>query len=335
MVRPLVTVVALLSWTSCVCSGPTPGGGGSGGATGASGASDEGPWPDTHPLLPDTTAKAYGSGFGWVGGLTAQPDGTVFFGDTRGLKVHRVDLKGDTTQHYGDSGAAAGLAFDAQGRLYAAEEHSRRVTRRQGDKIDVLAEAWAGERLNGPKDVAVDAKGGVYFTDPAFPRPGKGEMNAETEGLYYIPATGPMRRLDDDLGRPTGLALTRDGKTLYVADLADAVLYRYDVQADGGVTGRSAFKAGLKRVDDVALDAQGNVWIASVGGLRTFTKDGKKVGRVTLKRKPSSLAFGGADGKMLFVTLGVAGVRSFSTTVAGAAFATEAPPAAVDDAAAR
>ena len=67
------------------------------------------------------------------------------------------------------SGLANGLAVDSEGRLLAAEQRSRSVTRTESDgRVIRVADEFEGARLNRPNDIVVRSDGTIYFTDPLF-----------------------------------------------------------------------------------------------------------------------------------------------------------------------
>ena len=85
----------------------------------------------------------------------------------------------------------------------------------------------------------VDAKGGVYFTDPG-PRPVVAGRKAYVYYLAWRAAKEP-RIIDDGITRPNGLTLTSNGKTLIVDDTVGETVFAFDVQADGSVKNKRAF----------------------------------------------------------------------------------------------
>jgi gluconolactonase len=84
----------------------------------------------------------------------------------------------------------------------------------------------------------LDAKGGIYTTDPG-PRP---VVPGRIAYVYYLPAGAKQPVvIDDQIARPNGLTLTRDGKTLIVDDTLGPTVYAYDVQPDGSVKNKRMF----------------------------------------------------------------------------------------------
>src|SRR5258708_8024122 len=97
-----------------------------------------------------------------------------------------------------------------------------------------------GFRLFQPNDLIVDAKGGIYFTDPG-PRPVVPGLKVY---VYYIPpgANQPIT-IDDSVPRPNGITISPDGRTLYVDNTVATTGYPYAIQADGTVNNKLAFAA--------------------------------------------------------------------------------------------
>src|SRR5437773_1652660 len=83
--------------------------------------------------------------------------------------------------------------------------------------------------------------GGLFFTDPYYPRPywkrGPKEMD---ECVYYLaPDRKAPVRIISDLKQPNGIIGTPNGKTLYVADIGASRTYRYRIHHDGSVTAKT------------------------------------------------------------------------------------------------
>ena len=83
----------------------------------------------------------------------------------------------------------------------------------------MLTERYEGKRYNSPNDVVVDPQGRIWFTDPLY-APDRSIMEHEHEAVYRIDTDGKVTRVitQPAIGRPNGLAITPDGKTLYVID---------------------------------------------------------------------------------------------------------------------
>ena len=98
-------------------------------------------------------------------------DGTgLLFTDIANSRVMRYDeFSGNTTVFREGTNEANGLMLDEDGLLYACEGGGRRVVRYEPDgQVAVLADRFEGRRLNSPNDLAIDARGRVWFTDPRY-----------------------------------------------------------------------------------------------------------------------------------------------------------------------
>lgn len=201
-----------------------------------------------------------------------------------------------------DSGGAMGNAYDAQGRLYTCETHARRVVRTdKNGRVEVIADKWEGKRLNSPNDVVVRRDGHVWFTDPAF-GPAKERRELDFYGVFHVPPHGSMEVIAKPSGRPNGIALSPDGKTLYVANSDERNVRAFDIARNGVASNERVLISGIEGVPDgVKVDAAGNLYVAAKK-LYVYRPDGTPVGPVEFDETPSNCAFGGPDGDVLFVT---------------------------------
>jgi gluconolactonase len=201
-----------------------------------------------------------------------------------------------------DANGPAGNAFDAQGRLYTCETRTRRVTRtdRTG-KIEVLADKWDGKRLNAPNGIVVAKNGSVYFTDPAF---GAQTDHRELDfyGIYHIPVKGPMTLVAKYTTRPHGIALSPNGRTLYVANADDHNVRAFDLDKNGEASNERVLISKIDGVPNgIAVDDKGVVYVVGKG-LATYTPDGKRLRNLDVTDRSSACTFGEADMKSLFLT---------------------------------
>jgi len=200
-----------------------------------------------------------------------------------------------------DAHGPSGNAFDAEGRLYTCETRARRVTRTdKKGKIDVLAEKWEGKRLNAPNHVAVGKNGNVYFTDPAF---GGQQDHRELDfyGVYHIPPKGPMVLVARPTGRPNGIALSPNGRTLYVSNADERNVRAYDVDKNGETSNERVLISKMQGVPGgIGVDEKGNLYIAAKG-IAIYSPEGKPIHVIEMHDVISACAFGEADGKSLMI----------------------------------
>ena len=207
------------------------------------------------------------------------------------------------------AGHANGRTIDRQGRVITCEHGGRRVTRiEHGGTTTVLADSWQGKRLNSPNDVVERADGTVWFTDPSYGIDTDYEGDcAESEigGCYVfrIDPDGAVEVVADDFVRPNGLAFSADETQLYVVDTRARHIRRFDVSAEGRLTGGEVFPGSERSAyDGVRLDEDGRLWAAAEDGIHCFDPDGTLLGKLLLSETASNLTFGGPKRNVLFVT---------------------------------
>jgi gluconolactonase len=192
-----------------------------------------------------------------------------------------------------------GNTMDAQGRLYSCEYKARRVTRTdKAGKIEVLAERFEGKRFNAPNDIVVRRDGHVYFTDPLFTPLDQREL--DFYGVYHITPAGQIEAIARMTTRPNGIALSPDGRTLYVANSDERNVRAYDVDA-GGKTSNERVLATLDAgPDGMRVDVKGNLYFAA-RGVQIYSPTGKLLGKIAAPVNPRNIAFGDADMKTLYL----------------------------------
>lgn len=299
-------------------------------------------------LLAPEAKVTVAAGVCFLEGPAVDAAGNVFFSDISGNRILKMDAQGAVTTFRADSGRTNGNTFDAQGRLISCEGAEngpggrRRIVRTDvaTGQVEVLTERYEGKRYNSPNDVVVDPQGRIWFTDPLY-APDRSIMEHEHEAVYHIDAAGKVTRVitQPAIGRPNGLAITPDGKTLYVVDSnyirpdANRKIWAFDVAGDGSVSKqRQVYDFGRGRGGDgMRLDVQGNLWVAAgisaprtvnesadvPTGVYVISPQGQLLGRIPIPEDViTNLAFGGPDKKTLYVTAGKT-VFKLPTAVAG------------------
>jgi gluconolactonase len=233
------------------------------------------------------------------GPLWVAKTGNLLVADTAASVIYQLTPPSTLSQFRTATNRTNGLALDPQGNLINCELTTRQITRQaQGGSVTPVASMYNGKPFNGPFDAIVRSDGTIYFTDP-------GTASQGFEGLYSIaPGTNAVTLLDQSMGFPDGIALSPDEKTLYVSASNDGKVYSFPVNQNGTVGGRNLFAQGLVSNDGIAIDRGGNVYVASMSGVRVYKSDGSLRSTLTVPSSPSNLSFGGADGKTLYITAG-------------------------------
>jgi len=249
-----------------------------------------------------TNIGKLGAGYRFTEGAAWSKDGYLIFSDTPNDQLLKW-VPGRAAEVFREkANGPSGNTFDAQGRLYTCETRARRVTRTdKTGKVEVLAERWEGKRLNAPAGIAVSRSGHVYFTDPAF---GYQSDHRELDfyGVYHIPLKGSMQLVAKPAGRPHGIALSPNGRVLYVTNADEHNVRAYDLDKNGEASGERVLVSGIAGVPGgMTVDEQGNLFVAAKG-IIVYSPDGRLLHTIELHDPPSGCAFGEADLKSLFVT---------------------------------
>ncbi|HVY80486.1 MAG TPA: SMP-30/gluconolactonase/LRE family protein [Steroidobacteraceae bacterium] len=238
-----------------------------------------------------------GEGFKGTEGLIGMSDGSVLFCEIDTNRIIHLDLAGNASIYLEDSNRAIGLAYDARGRLIAAQSREPRIGVLAPTRL-TLADSFAGQPLVRPNDLVVDQKGGLYFSDPIpspqlqfrDPPPGRKPL------LFYIRPDGTLTQLTDVIARPNGVQLSTDEKTLYAVD-GDQIV-AFDVQADGSVKNPRKFADATG--DGLAVDSANRLYVATEAGVRVLSPKGRSLGLIPTPVRIQSVAFAGADRKTLY-----------------------------------
>ncbi|HXG59858.1 MAG TPA: SMP-30/gluconolactonase/LRE family protein [Planctomycetota bacterium] len=198
------------------------------------------------------------------------------------------------------------------GRFYGLFE-GKLASWRPGETPAVLADRAADGRPLSLNDLAVDRRGAIYFTtlkDPEHGRLSLADPGSRTVRVQFDGAN------DRDLANPNGVALSADGRFLYVGisnykNRARSGVYRFPLRPDGSVdvaAGKSAPWAPVPGPDGIAVAGDGRVFFTAGPAIHVYSPEGKAVGRLPLPGRESgtNLTFGGPDGRTLFVTTNTA-----------------------------
>ncbi len=251
-------------------------------------------------------------------------------GDKSYLNSSLIELKPDGTHRniLQNKMQTNGIIANKNNNLIVCNMYGNRVLEMDtnGKILKVLADSYEGKPLDGPNDLVMDPKGGLYFTDPQYTA--GPQMNQPGRAVYYLSPEGKLIRLlePNSFARPNGIALSPDSKTLYINNSLDNekepannsdkdnFVWAYDVQEDGTIANGRKFAelyltaSALDReskstgADGMKVDEMGNIYVCTNAGLQIFNKDGNFVGIVKMPTHPVNCSFGGPDMKTLYIT---------------------------------
>ncbi len=170
----------------------------------------------------------------------------------------------------------------------------------------VISGAFVGARFNSPNDLAIRSDGNIYFSDPDYqsPKPAPQAM----ERAYRIKPDGRVEDFGEyeqngstqPVQKPNGVTLSRDENTLYLGGTGG--LYRFALTVDGAV-GVGKQVAGVDGgVDGMTKDCAGNLYLTIGQNVVVLDKNDALVGSIPVGVQVTNVAFGGDDGKTLYIT---------------------------------
>lgn len=255
-------------------------------------------------VQPGAKPEKLADGFQFTEGPSADSKGNVYFTDQPNDRIMKWSTSGELSVFMQPSGRSNGLAFDKDDNLWACADEKNEIWKISPDKkVEVLPSLYRGKLLNGPNDLWIDNKGGVYFTDPFYKRSwwNHDSMPQDIQAVYYLsPGYRTITRLTDDLLQPNGIVGTPDGKKLFVADIKANRTWSYDIGKDGSLSGKRLFCE--QGSDGMTIDSKGNIYLTGKG-VTVFDKSGKRLGNIEVPENwTANVCFGDKDLKSLYIT---------------------------------
>ena len=275
-------------------------------------------------IVPENAAiEKVAEGFGFTEGPVWCADGYLLFSDIPNNVIYKY-IPGEGTSLFieksgyvgsqitGNNGGSNGLTFDPSGHLIICQHGARQVVMQTGSQVfRPLARHFQAMRLNSPNDVVVRSDGLIYFTDPPWGLPEKDDDPSKElpfQGLFLL-RNNDLIVLDSTLSRPNGLTFSPDEDILYVGDLNGKrkEYYRYNVSSDGTLLNKRLFfdasnLPGDGSPDGMKTDEKGFLYFTGPGGVLVISPKGEHIGTISPSETPANLAWGGQDGKTLYMT---------------------------------
>jgi gluconolactonase len=253
----------------------------------------------------DAKLTLLADGYSFTEGPASDKAGNVFFTDQPNDRILKWDVAIDSvTTYMQPSGRSNGLYVDDDGNLLSAADEKTALWSIDPDKnVSVLINAFADKKLNGPNDLWVDPRGGIYFTDPYYQRPWWTHTKPEQEAkrVYFLPKNAKkLQIVAENFQQPNGIIGTPNGATLYVSDIEDQKTYVFEISKDGQLKNRKLFAE--MGSDGMTIDNQGNIYLTG-DGVTIFNKNGEQIQHIPVPQNwTANVTFGGADQKTLFIT---------------------------------
>lgn len=253
----------------------------------------------------DAALELLAEGFIFTEGPAVDVEGNVFFTDQPYNKIIRWDAETKKTSVFcNDSGRSNGMYFDRNGNLITCADMDNQIWQfdKEGNHQVIYEDSINAH--NGPNDLWMDKKNGIYFTDPLYVRNyWKRDSISKRNGrnVYYLSADRKkITAVATDFVQPNGIIGTPDGMKLYVADIGANKTYVYEIQKDASLSNRKLFcEIGS---DGMTVDNHGNVYLTG-NGVHVFDKNGKKITHIPIPESwTANVCFGGKDFNILFIT---------------------------------
>ena len=206
-----------------------------------------------------------------------------------------------------------GIRFNSKGEMLIADYTNHNIL-----KVDMATKqisTYANEpSMSQPNDIAITSKDRLFASDPNWA--------GGTGRIWTISTDGKVSLLEKDMGTTNGIEVSPDDKTLYVNESVQRKVWAYDLADDGKLSNkRLLIEFPDFGMDGMRCDVSGNLYIArwGKGTVAKVSPTGELLKEIVLSGKlPSNIAFGGDDGRTIFVTLQDAGnIESFQVDKPG------------------
>jgi gluconolactonase len=258
----------------------------------------------TTPLFVQDSLKLISSQFKFTEGPSVDKKGTIFFTDQPNNTIWKYGTDGSLSLYTDKAGRANGTFVNKAGSLIVcADEHNEMWIFNRNKEQKLLYKNPVDSALNGPNDLWMDRKGGIYFTDPYYQRDywSRKSPAIAKERVYYLPkGKSKIISVEENLLRPNGIVGSPDGKYLYVADAKGGKTYKYEIEKNGTLKNKQLF---INRGSDgMTLDQNGNLYLTGKG-IDIFNPIGEKIGHIDVpENHTANLCFGGKKRNILFIT---------------------------------
>jgi sugar lactone lactonase YvrE len=260
--------------------------------------------------LPQEVYSASGINFE---GPTWDPNSDKLFFTRRTTPYQILRLDGPNTVYLwlNPSPQTNGTIMSLDGRLLACDESPRQISSRRidpcgpGDTI-ILADANDGF-TKPPNDLCQLANGNIYFTTPIWD-----SSPPSSQGVWLLEPNGAVRQVNGTLYQPNGIITSLDETKLYVSEGSSTTAYQrwwvFNIDPNGNLSGASIFfnpSSAPDRTnvpDGMTIDERGNLYFTGLGGVWIVSPAGMQLKFISMPNAPFNIAFGGTNGRTLYMT---------------------------------
>ncbi|MEQ8470385.1 MAG: SMP-30/gluconolactonase/LRE family protein [Marinoscillum sp.] len=261
---------------------------------------------NTSPVIADDAElQQVSDQFKFTEGPASDKAGNVYFTDQPNDKIWKWAPNGELTVFMDSTGRSNGLYIDHSGKLLACADLDNELWKinMEDKSYEVMLKGFEDEKYNGPNDMWLDAKGGIYFTDPFYKRWYWADTSQQQSNckVFYLPAGAEQPIvLDTTLIRPNGIIGTPDQSKLYVADNTGKKIFVYQIDSAGALSNKKLF-ADMGS-DGMTVDNEGNIYVTG-DGVTVFDSTGVQIEHIPVNESwTANVTFGGPDQDILFIT---------------------------------
>jgi sugar lactone lactonase YvrE len=229
-------------------------------------------------------------------------EGYLYFSDCHNFRVMRVKPGAGAAEIVAPlEGRPSGMDFFPDGRLLVAGAIDRKLWWVIDGRTELAADLsmHTSGLLN---DMIVDAQGRAWIGDTGFNLAAGGRERPGTL-FSWSPEEG-VRRAAENIRFPNGLAITPDGRTLYLAETFASAITAFDLSPDGTLSNRRIHAQLEGRPDGMCLDADGGLWVALLWNqaFHRIGRDGNVTHRLAFEHERTvSCVLGGPERRTLFL----------------------------------
>lgn len=235
-------------------------------------------------------------------GPAVDAEGNLYFvNPKKNGTIGKIDFKSQNFEVYIDSlpngSVANGIRFGTNGEMYLADyiNHNILNVNTETKIVSIFAN---DSSMNQPNDIAIMDNNTLFASDPNWAN--------NTGNIWKIDTLGNIDLLESDMGTTNGIEVAPGDSILYVNESVQRKIWSYSLDTNGAISHKKLLiefeDFGL---DGMRCDVEGNLYVARYGKgvVAVVSSTGKLIKELKLKgQKPTNVAFGGKDGKTLYIT---------------------------------
>ena len=223
------------------------------------------------------------------------------------------DGRADVFVQLPEGSVGNGIRFNSKGEMLIADYPQHNILKVDMATREISVYAHEG-KMNQPNDIAIDNQDRLYASDPNW--------KEGTGNIWRVDTDGTVTLLEENMGTTNGIEVSPGNDILYVNESVQRKVWAYDLSPEGNVSNkRLLIEFPDFGMDGMRCDVDGNLYITrhGKGTIAVIAPDGTLVREInTIGKLPSNLAFGGPDGKTVYVTIQDNGnVEKFRTDTPG------------------